>query len=117
MTHQPIKHGEYTIPHSCRFAYRLLTGGYGHTSESRRTGKYRNVDAVTLSGKSSTERKIRLLIENCPGLVHSETVAGKNYKVFWIPLGESVRNGMNHARVTTGSDGVLFEMPSRGRPT
>ena len=107
------------IPARCRLVYQALQGVLGHTDFTRRTGRWRYIDLIQITGRNSSDRKLRQLIEICPGLVSSEerlSETGTRYKVFWLTSRGSVSNGLRREKVTPGSDGVLFHMPPHGRP-
>jgi len=102
----------YQIRKKCRHVHDALSGRLGVTEYVRVTGKWRYIDIINVTGRNSSERKLRELIEECPGLVSQKVVKGKDgqFKVFWLtPSADKMQ-------VTPGTDGKLFDMPSRGRP-
>jgi len=75
------------FPRRCRFVYAALCGQLGSTPFTITHGAWRNVDIVVITGRSSSDRKLRELINAVPGLVDFRWIKGDDgtrFKVFWI---------------------------------
>lgn len=112
----PIHH---TIPKRCQLVYDALAGRLGQTSYTRQTGRWRYIDLIQVTGRNSSDKKLRELRDACPGLVAEEPIPGSEArggdrpKQFWLA---SSSKSTTAAPIRPGTDGRLFDMEPLGRP-
>lgn len=106
-----LVHDDHTIPHRCRHVYYALSGIIGHTEYTRVHGKWRYIDLINITGRNSSDRKLRELREECRGLICEETVNGDSgpYSRFWLSTASPLRR-VELQPVTTSQDGLLFDL-------
>lgn len=108
-----------TIPRRCELVYQALQGLLGQTDFSARTGCWRYIDLIKITGRNSTERKLRELIEAEPGLVRCQVLTGEDgtrFKVFDLAPQTKIQGGLEIQSVTRINPTTLFDLQSLGRP-
>lgn len=106
------------IPRRCDLVYRALSGLCGGTEYTAQTGWWRYIDIIRVTGRNSSERKLRELIEACPGLVQDrvESADGNQFKVFRLAPKAEADEGLEFQVKIPKTPGQLFDLPPLGRP-